>query len=412
MELKVVELFAGVGGFRVGLNKIKKIDKNGKAVEDGDWDFVWANQWEPSKKSQVAYECYIARFGDGSCSNEDINKVDKVHIPYHSLLVGGFPCQDYSVARTLHNEKGIEGKKGVLFWDIVDVLKEKQPPFILLENVDRLLNSPSKLRGRDFAIMLKTLDELGYYVTWRIINAAEYSMPQKRKRVFIFAFSKNTKYAKNILKDEDKIIEKSIFSINFPCIVDENKKKTKDLNKYDNILEVSNNYSEGKFLNFGIMIDGKIIECDVKAIEEKIYSLKEIVNKAQTKGDLYILNEKQIDKFKELKGAKKKERTRPDGTKYFYTEGNMSFPENMDLPGRTMLTSESSVNRSTHVIYDEKISKYRFISENEAELLQMFPIDWTNTMNSKSRYFVMGNALVTGIVSRLEESLREIISNE
>src|SRR5699024_292884 len=133
-------------------------------------------------------------------SNVDINKVDKSEIPDHNLLVGGFPCQDYSVARTISNELGIKGKKGVLWWDIVDIAYKKSPSFILLENVDRLLKSPANQRGRDFAIMLKTLDELGYIVQWRMINAGEYGMPQRRRRVFIFAAKKSTKYVQSILK--------------------------------------------------------------------------------------------------------------------------------------------------------------------------------------------------------------------
>ena len=198
MELKVVELFAGVGGFRVGLNHIKEIDANGHAIENGAWKFVWANQYEPSTKMQHAYECYIRRFGAENNSNVDISKVNKKDIPEHTLLVGGFPCQDYSVARSLSNEKGIEGKKGVLFWDIKNILIAKNPPFVLLENVDRLLKSPAAKRGRDFAIMLKTFNDLNYDVQWRVINAGEYSMPQRRRRVFIFAYKKNTKFAKNI----------------------------------------------------------------------------------------------------------------------------------------------------------------------------------------------------------------------
>lgn len=116
MELTVVELFAGVGGFRVGLNDIKSFDENDKAIENRDWKFVWANQFEPSTKTQPAYNCYCTRFGEEHTSNTDIQEEvahldeDTDYIPNHSLLVGGFPCQDYSVARSLSGEKGIEGK--------------------------------------------------------------------------------------------------------------------------------------------------------------------------------------------------------------------------------------------------------------------------------------------------------------
>lgn len=92
MKKDVVELFCGVGGFRVGLNEINSFDNNGKAIEHGNWNFVWANQYEPSTKKQDAFDCYTTRFGENSCSNEDIAKVDKSLIPDHTLLTGGFPC--------------------------------------------------------------------------------------------------------------------------------------------------------------------------------------------------------------------------------------------------------------------------------------------------------------------------------
>ena len=207
MERTVIELFAGVGGFRVGLNNIKEIDSDGKAVENGKFKFVWANQWEPSTKTQHAFDCYHKRFG-GNDSNEDISTVKKSDIPDHSLLCGGFPCQDYSVAHSLSKEKGIEGKKGILWWQIRDILQDKNPAFALLENVDRLLKSPAKQRGRDFGIMLRCMADLGYIVEWRVINAAEYGFPQRRRRIFIFACRDDTKYGQALKKHTpEEIIE-------------------------------------------------------------------------------------------------------------------------------------------------------------------------------------------------------------
>jgi DNA (cytosine-5)-methyltransferase 1 len=180
--MRVCELFAGVGGFRLGLEDCSD-----------EFRFVWANQWEPSKKVQHAYDCYIKRFGENENHvNEDISKIDKRSIPEHDLLVGGFPCQDYSVART--GARGIQGVKGVLWWQIREILREKQPRFVLLENVDRLLKSPAKQRGRDFAIMLACFNDLGYSVEWRVINAAEYGFVQRRRRIFIYAFKNDTNY--------------------------------------------------------------------------------------------------------------------------------------------------------------------------------------------------------------------------
>ena len=413
MKLTVAELFAGVGGFRVGLNNIKKIDKSERAIENGLWNFVWANQYEPSTKIQHAFNCYVKRFGIENHSNEDINKVNKKDIPDHNLLVGGFPCQDYSVARSLLNEKGIEGKKGVLFWDIKEVLIEKKTPFVLLENVDRLLKSPSTNRGRDFAIMLKSFSDLGYNVQWRVINAGEYSMPQKRKRVFIFAYKNNTKYAKS-LGDDVNLLKDNIFNDEFKvdCI---GKIKKLDLNLYNDILDLSNNFKDGKFLDAGIMRDGNIFCSDIKAKIESKYTLEEIIKKAKEKEinfDRYIVKDEKLEKWKYLKGAKRIERTAKNGHPYIYSEGTMAFPEKLDEPARTMLTSEGTLNRSSHIIYDDDLKEYRILTPMECELIQMFPINWTNTMTDKKRYFMMGNALVTGIISRIEPRLRRIIEKE
>ena len=410
MELTVAELFAGVGGFRVGLNKIKDFDKKtGLAKENKIWDFVWGNQFEPSTKVQHAYNCYVKRFGIENNSNEDINKVNKKSIPEHNLLVGGFPCQDYSVARSLSGEKGIEGKKGVLFWDIKDVLIEKKSPFVLLENVDRLLKSPASRRGRDFAIMLKTFDELGYYVQWRVINAGDYSMPQKRKRVFIFAFKKNLKYAKEFRKNKENIFNKV-----FPVKIDSEKEI--NLNKYENILKISDEYSEGKFFESGIMIEGTVFHYNVDSIKEDIFSLKEVIEKAKSYNDFdlkeYLIIDEKLEKWKYLKGGKRIERKTKEGHSYIYSEGNMAFPENMEEPARTLLTSEGTTNRSSHIIYDNEQKKYRTLTEIECEIIQMFPPNWTDTMPKRNRYFMMGNALVTGIISRLEPTLKKIIENE
>ena len=423
MELTVVELFAGVGGFRVGLNKIKSFDcKSGKAIETGDWKFLWANQWEPSTKSQPAFECYSKRFNESMNSNIDINKVDKKSIPDHNLLVGGFPCQDYSVARSLSREMGIEGKKGVLWWDIIDVIKTKNTPFILLENVDRLLKSPAKQRGRDFAIMLKTLSELGYIVQWRVINAGEYSMPQRRRRIFIFASKKSLDYSKKLLSMKeneisDYLINDGFFNEIYPIEKENIEIRKIDLNDYSDIVDVSENYNSGKFETAGICLCGKIFDFRVKENPSKIYPLKKILDlsKSYNPDDLskYILDGEKLKKWEYLKGAKRIPRVSSNGKKYIYSEGNMNFPEDLEIPARTMLTSEGTDNRSSHAVFDKNLNKIRKITEVEAELIQMFPPNWTNTgMTSRQRYFMMGNALVTGIIKELENKLKIIISNE
>ena len=194
MSIRVVELFAGVGGFRIGLEGFegKSASSNYEKVYNSSYKVIWSNQWEPSSKKpgdrQEANMVYNYRWENTEKSihnNEDLNssanpemsdQTVRKNIPEHDLLVGGFPCQDYSVAGV--NTKGLEGKKGVLWWNIHKILKARKPKYLFLENVDRLLKSPTNDRGRDFAIMLSTLWKLGYDVEWKVINAADYGMPQ------------------------------------------------------------------------------------------------------------------------------------------------------------------------------------------------------------------------------------------
>lgn len=333
----------------------------------------------------------------------------------HSFTANGCTvhnCQDYSVARSLSNEKGIEGKKGVLWWQIAEILETKQPPFVLLENVDRLLISPAKQRGRDFAIMLRTFYDLGYSVQWQVINAADYGMPQKRRRIFIFAYKMETKYYAS-MKDfllEDIILKKGLFGKNFPVEKCEDFYHL-DIFSYKDVLDVSNNHKTG-FLNSGCMMNGVVYSVKTKAIPENIYPLKDILVQ-QPVAQNHFLDEKEIEKFKYLKGTKRIPRVKPNGEPYIYSEGQMPFPDNLEVPARTMLTSESSVNRSTHVVKDVESGELRYLTPVEAERINCFPDDWTNTgMTEKRRYFMMGNALVVGIIKRLSSTLNDIVIGE
>ena len=418
MEKTVVELFAGVGGFRCGFNQVE-FDGN-KVTEKNNWNFVWANQWEPSTKTQAAFDCYTERFGEDACICQDIGEVDKTVIPDHTVLVGGFPCQDYSVARSLSNEKGIEGKKGVLWWEIAEVLETKQPPFVLLENVDRLLRSPSTQRGRDFGIMLRTFLDNGYAVEWRVINAAEYGFPQKRRRVFIFAYHESTNYYKKMLKVplEQIVYKKGIFAKNFQIKDTQLDKEHANISpkKYEDLI-VLNNEFDLHFFNAGCMVNGEIRTYKVEPVECKNNTLLKDVLENGEIDEKYIISPEKLEKWKYLKGSKKLERKKPNGETYCYSEGAIAFPDKLDVPARTMLTSESTTNRSSHIIgVDEENDIYRTLTPVETERIQMFPDNWTNVeskaMTERRRYFMMGNALVVGIVQKLGKHLEKIVEQE
>ncbi|MFF3024567.1 DNA (cytosine-5-)-methyltransferase [Gottfriedia sp. NPDC057948] len=397
--LKVIELFAGVGGFRLGLEKTEF------------FNIVLGNQWEPSKKAQDAFNCYASNFNSGVHLNQDIATIDIENIPEAEVLVGGFPCQDYSVARSLNGEQGIQGKKGVLFWEIMRLVNQlnKKPKFILLENVDRLLKSPSTQRGRDFGIMLSSLSNAGYDVEWRVINAAEYGLAQRRRRVFIFAYRSNSEYA-NFLKDKsnDEILfNEGLFAKKFPVEPWlNNLTKITEEEITSDILSTSDNFN-AQFYNGGIMRNGKFLTQELTPIIENPTPLKEILER--NVDEKYYLNEEVAKKFEYLKGPKRIERTSATGHKYIFSEGGMSFPEDLDKPGRTMLTSEGTSNRSSHVVADLDTNRLRFLTPVECERLNGFPDNWTNTgMSERMRYFCMGNALVVDLVARMGERIKEI----
>lgn len=405
MNKTICELFAGVGGFRLGFERL-----------NSGWETIWFSQWEPGARTQWAHDCYVSHFGDSKDMNneihtgEDISTMDKNAIPDHSLLVGGFPCQDYSVAHTLASSKGIEGKKGVLWWQIRDTLIAKNAPFCIFENVDRLLKSPAKQRGRDFGVILACLNELGYAVEWRVVNAAVYGAAQRRRRTFIFAYKKDTNYGLEQIRKapESIILSEGLMSKAFPI------EKVKEITETDiptDIVEVSDKFAFD-FRPAGYMVDGHVYTTDVVEKEEPPILLGEILQR-NVDDSFYITDEARMAKWVYLKGAKKIPRVSSTGHEYVFSEGPVAFPDPWDRPGRTMLTSESTLNRSTHVVTDPGTGKLRTLTPTEAERLQGFDDEWTNSgMPQRMRFFCMGNALVVPMITRMGRILDSIIANE
>lgn len=404
-KLRVVELFAGVGGFRVGFERCNK-----KVFET-----VWANQWEPGQSGQWAYKCYEQRFGvNANCVNEDIETVID-EVPEHDLLVGGFPCQDYSVAST--GAKGIEGKKGVLWWSIDKIVKKCHPNYILLENVDRLLKSPGKQRGRDFGIILKCLHDEGYAVEWRVVNAAEYGEVQRRRRVFIFGFKNTTKQYE---KAKERVFvdgafswltKQGFFANTFPVEQEHTSIKDftiTDLNEYSNLVDVSESF-KAQFFNAGIMFEGKVYSENVIPAYNGTYKTLDNIVANEVVSEKYFISDDQLPKWTYMKGAKRIERKSKTGYAYTFSEGPIAFPDPLDKPARTMLTSEASLNRSTHVIEDKVSGKLRKLTPEECEQINGFDIGWTDTgMPERQRYFIMGNALVVPLIEKMAETLIDL----
>ena len=405
-KLSVCELFAGVGGFRLGLEKTQ------------GFKVIWSNQWEPSTKTQHASMVYEARFGPENHSNKDIETVNTEEIPDFDVLVGGFPCQDYSVAATLKNAKGIIGKKGVLWWSIYRILEEKKvkPQFLILENVDRLLKSPVKQRGRDFAIMLSGLNNLGYAVEWRIINAAEYGMPQRRRRVFFVGIHNTNPLYKKIKTPEKWLRQNGILAKGFPVKEDYNRPEQFKLK--ENLVAITEQFNlDSKlspFLNSGICLEHTVTTANLKPDFNGPHSiLREVLQEDSKVDKAFYLPEEQLQKWSYLKGSKKETRTTKAGFTYNYAEGSMVFPDDLDKASRTIITGEggASPSRFKHVIQTKK--GLRRLTPVELERLNMFPDNHTQLtgITDTKRAFFMGNALVVGIVEKIGLSLINHLKN-
>ncbi len=517
MERTVCELFAGVGGFRCGLNAIhgpEDMRIGGARSREEKWSTVWFNQWEPAEKNtQYAHDCYVYHFGTcldkagQDTTNVDIEEVDKSLIPDFNLLVGGFPCQDYSVASSLATSRGLEGKKGILWWSIRKVLEVKRPPFVLLENVDRLLKSPASQRGRDFGIMLACFRDAGYAVEWRVINAADYGLPQRRRRIFIFACREDTAYCArqeraagyerraagearkvdvadgeaqkanvadrearkvDVVAEEVRKVDAADGEVRKANVADGEAQKAgaaalisaagffagtfpvspvgaeqiKAQELPESLGELSASFRFG-FENAGVMRDGMVytaktmpsyqgpqmtlgdimeqgdVEENYFIPEERLYyTSPEITRSDETRESL---SKEQRKTWQYLKGAKKLLREAASGHAYVFSEGAIPMVDEYHKPARTMLTSEGSFSRTTHIVKDKRTGRIRLLTAGETERIQGFPTDHTKycltegkvvEMPLNKRRFMMGNALVVGLVERMGEALEAIFKDE
>lgn len=405
-DIKVVELFAGVGGFRLGL----------EAASDR-YKVIWANQWEPYKVDQWAFDCYISHFGKSPNHVCKDIALAKSYIPDHDFLVGGFPCQDYSIMKK--NSEGIEGKKGVLWWQIDDILREKRPSYVILENVDRLIRSPAKQCGRDFSIILRCLYQNSYAVEWRVINAADYGQAQRRRRTFIVAYHNRTKLFQDLAESvchkglkamHKQVMEKGIMPKAFPIASHQRSYVNDwiDEMQFENIEELSKTQKVYLY-NSGVMMNGRIYSVEVTPKCESPIPIKKILEQG-TVDKRFFLREEDMPKWIYAKGAKNEQRRRRDGSVYWFNEGAVGFPDSLDKPSRTMLTSETQVGRTSHVVTDLQTGRFRVLTPIECERLNGFPDDWTNTgMPETMRYFCMGNALVVDLVKRIGSIMQDRI---
>ena len=436
--MRVVELFAGVGGFRIGFERA------------GGFDVVWANQWEPSTKVQHAAQVYVSKWDleetedpdvymngpNDIFVNKDISTINASSIPDHDLICGGFPCQDYSVAKTLPTAHGISGKKGVLWWEIRRIMEEKRPRFALLENVDRLLKSPKSQRGRDFAVMLASLSDLGYSVEWRVVDSSDFGFPQRRKRVFILA-----ELTQGWPSPKERLENSGIMTKALPIhpieALDCFSLGDGELSEISDGFNSERGDSPTPFGNCGVMTQREVLtgrcKADFSGGKATLGSILETPGKIP---DSYILEPESLLRERGwvyLKGSKKEPRKGTDGFTYMYSEGPVTFPDALDRASRTIVTGEGgkSPSRFKHVVKFRPTKKQvqrlgldcsdcskareelglsksqwvRRLTPIELERLNGFPDNHTELAGDGKRAFFMGNALVCGIVEEISKEI-------
>jgi len=192
--MKFIELFCGIGGFRYGLEQIQKttdyrwdmsytlsVSDSEEQRQQYNFRCVWANDID-----KYACEVYRKNFGTGELYEGDIRTVDPASIPDHDLIVGGFPCQSFSIAG---KRGGFEDTRGTLFFEICRIARAKGTKYLFLENVKGLLNHN---QGKTFETIIRTLDELGYDCEWQVLNSYDFGKGE-RPRLFIFAILRDCK---------------------------------------------------------------------------------------------------------------------------------------------------------------------------------------------------------------------------
>lgn len=389
--MRAAELFAGVGGFRLGLAR-------------AGIDVVWSNQWEPSTKVQHASDIYVARFGARGHHNGDIAAyLDEVEarratLPRVDLVAGGYPCQDFSVARTLNQAAGIEGRKGVLWWQIHRLLSMRRPRYAFFENVDRMLKSPASARGRDFAIMLASLSDLGYAVEWRVVNAAEYGAPQRRRRVFIVASRDGHATGDTLFRTGILARALAARPVGTPS----------ELRIDGDLAQISQDATwDGPFLAAGAMSDRRVwTQRAAPQFRGRARTLGDVLVPDDAVPDPFVIPPHQVAAWRYLKGAKREPRTAANGHAYLYSEGAIAFPDPADQPSRTILTGEggSTPSRFKHVVAMGD-GRLRRLLPVELERLNGFPDGWTEGVPDGRRAFLMGNALVVPVVERIARAI-------
>lgn len=376
--MKFIDLFAGIGGFRYGLQKVEiesesSSDNESGASQHGQRAFhcVWSNEWD-----KYANQIYTKHFGE--CDSRDIRIVDTKDIPDHDLLCAGFPCQSFSIAG---KRLGFEDTRGTMFFEIARIIRDKRPRYFLLENVKGLLSHDE---GKTFQTILGVLSDLGYEYQWQVLNSKNFGVPQNRERVFIvghlretsrpevfpigesYSISHQTKYAKQAGRSRIS----STIDARYGSLRNAGEtylhyiggiRGKRDMWLKDN-KQNSRNFSQG----------------------QRVYSPDGIASTIAGnagglggKTGLYAIPVLTPDRMEKRQNGRR-----------FKNDGDPAFT----------LTSQDK-----HGVYDGL--NIRRLTPIECERLQGFPDNWTEGISDTQRYKCLGNAVTTLVITEIGRKL-------
>lgn len=355
-QLKAVELFAGIGGFRLGMT-------------NANIKTIWANDF-----SQLSCQVYESNFGKESIVLGDINEINISDIPDHDILTAGFPCQPFSSAG---KKLGIKDQvRGTIFEQIVNILAKKQPKYFLLENVKRMLTMQN---GSHFRKILEALSCLDYFIEWRIINPITFGIPQNRERVFIFGSKVDSIYIKNIELDRF-----SVFLNNQDANLLMAAKKTENIMQpiIDNKVKNS---------NWGIAYKNTMYTQQLLAIsnDQKIIKLKDVIQDELEVDKQFDFT---IDTIERIKSSKLVNRY-CNGVEILYNQGGGSRL-GYTIFGTNGIASTLTASTSRHYERYQVGDKFRRLTNVEYARLMGFPDDWCRVARIYDQYALFGNAVV------------------
>lgn len=346
MNLKSIELFAGIGGFRIACDNL--------GIET-----IWANDID-DKASLV----YNHNFRPQSLIQGDIRQLYE-SIPPHDILTGGFPCQPFSAAG---KKQGIRDPRGTLFEIIVEIIKNKNPRYFVLENVKRLLLMES---GQHFATILDSLSTLGYLIEWRVLNSLNFGLPQNRERVVIIG--SKTQYPTSVLLTKQEIDFVNQRTINYFY----HPESWKILSKHDKVFEY-----------WGVALNGKFLSSDTKIFPSN-HTKKRLKDILQ--GEVDESFDFTVDTIKRIPNSNLINKY-VNGVEIIYNQGGGArmgytiFGTNGIAP---TLTSSTSRHYERYKIGD----RFRRLTNIEYARLQGFPDNHCANVSIYDQYSLYGNAV-------------------